>query len=170
MKIFLFFSYQTLSDLWVSPKPIRNHFLLFNIHEEIAFLGWKCFACLKIFFIFPATNQPTTTNTRENLPRVERKIDEKTFLPFTVFGRMNGSSRMADGSSKIWITQFKIVVVFVLNPHTHTANSSKNYIFLTKGEFFFLLFSFVCFWCRKISSSWGELNARSWGSEGPDGS
>lgn len=103
-----FSPYQTLSDL-CEPETIRNHFRLLNIHEKIAFLTEKCFCCGKI---------PPPTLAQ---PRKKRKsMLSENNVPKR--GRMNG--RMADGSFKIWITEFKVAVVYVLN-YKHQQECSK---------------------------------------------
>lgn len=95
----IFFSpYQTLSDL-CEPKTIRNHIRLLNIHEEIAFWLKNATAVAKI-----------STNTRSGREEEKSMLSENK-VPKR--GRMNG--RMADGSFKIWITEFKVAMVLYLH-------------------------------------------------------
>lgn len=85
-----FLPYQTLSDLG-APETIRNHFrLLLKFMRRLDFFsGWN--------------SSPTLARQKSMLEKFS-----------SYFGRMNGS-RKADGSFKIWITQFKVIVVYVVN-------------------------------------------------------
>lgn len=113
-EIFPFRSYQTLSDLCEPEKPSRiiSDFLTFMVRLLSISDRGNCFGRAKSF---------ASTHTLAS-----RKNRWKFFL----LGRMNG--RMADGLLKIWITQFKVIVVFVLNhKHQQRRRLSQGWIFFS---------------------------------------
>lgn len=108
------------------PSRIISDFLTFMVRLLSISDRGNCFGRAKSF---------ASTHTLAS-----RKNRWKFFL----LGRMNG--RMADGSLKIWITQFKVIVVFVLN-HKHQQRRR-----LSQGW----IFSFLC-WCWETGTESGRI-------------
>lgn len=106
--------------IFASPKPSR-----IISYVSVFMRSLKLFCCrFKTSYSTIHTHPPGHQHSWKTPAKKNRWWSFSLRLR-SLFGRMNG--RMADGSFKIWITQFKVAVVFVLNnQHQHSRASFRS--------------------------------------------